>query len=105
MCRLTNEAIRLFNIYSEGSFLLEKEDEIKQKMVELLSYNCAKIDLETSFNKTFKGDDLSRVKAKEKALSDTNIKKQLSSNFKSFKKEFNIFDKVSHFAIYRLKVI
>ena len=74
-------------------------------MKELLSCNCAKITLETSFNQYYKGDDLSRVKAKEKALSEKNIKKQLALHFKIFKKEFNIFENISHFAVSRLKAI
>ena len=73
-------------------------------MRESLSFNCAKQDIELSFNLTFKGDDSARTKAKEKALSEQNIKKQLAANFKQFKKEYNIFEKLPHFAVYRLKV-
>lgn len=102
--RLTDVALRLFKLYSEGSLILENEAEIKQKMKESLSFNCAKQDIELSFNLTFKGDDSARPKAKEKALSEPNIKKQLAANFKQFKKEYNIFEKLPHFAVYRLKV-
>ena len=101
---LTNEAIILFEKYSDGDLLLDNEPEIKQKMKELLTYNSAKIMLETSFNQYFKGEELSRVKAKEKALSEMNVKRQLASNFRNFKKEFNIFEKLPHFAVTRLKV-
>jgi hypothetical protein len=73
-------------------------------MRESLSFNCAKQDIELSFNLTFKGDDSARTKAKEKALSEPNIKKQLAANFKQFKKDYNIFEKLPHFAVYRLKV-
>jgi hypothetical protein len=102
--RLTDVALRLFTLYSEGSLLLENEAEIKQKMKESLSFNCAKHDVELSFNLSFKGDDSERPKAKGKAVSEPNIKKQLAANFKQFKKDYNIFEKLPHFAVYRLKV-
>ena len=101
---LTDVELRLFTLYSEGSFILENEAEIKQKMKEQLSFSCAKQDIELSFNLTFKGDDSARPKAKEKALSEPNIKKQLAANFKQFKKDYNIFENLPHFAVYRLKV-
>ena len=72
--RLTDVALRLFTLYSEGSLILENEPEIKKKMKESLSFNCAKQDIELNFNLTFKGDDSSRPKAKEKALFEPNIK-------------------------------
>ena len=103
--RLTDVALRLFTLYSKGSLILENEDDIKQKMVDLLSFNCAKSDIEMNFNLSYKGDDSERPKAKEKALAEPNIRKQLGTNFKRFKREYNIFEKLPHFAVYRLKVI
>ena len=66
--RLTDVALRLFTLYSEGSLILENEHDIKQKMEELLSFNCAKSDVEINFNLSYKGDDSARPKAKEKAI-------------------------------------
>ena len=102
--RLTYVALRLFTFYSEGSLILENEPEIKQKMKESLSFKRAKQDVELNFNLTYKGDDSARPKAKEKALSEPKIRKQLAANFKLFKKDHNIFEKLPHFAVYRLKV-
>ncbi len=73
--RLTDVALMIFTLYSEGSLIIENEPEIKQKMKESLSFNCAKQDIELNFNLTFKGDDSARPKAKEKALIEPNIKK------------------------------
>ena len=84
--------------------LLENEEQIKRKMMETLSFNAAKIDLEQNFNIAYKGDESGRSKAKEKAISEQNIRKQLAINFKNFKRGYNIFEKLPHFAVYRLKV-
>ena len=72
-------------------------------MKETLSFNCANDDLE--FNIWNKEDGFVRAKAKDNALSKHNIRKQLGFNYKSFKKEYNIFEKLPHFAVYRLKVL
>lgn len=94
----------MFRKYSEGSLLLENKSHIKQKLKETLSFNCAKLDLENSFNHTYKGDESARENAKGKALSEQTIKKQLATNFKNFKRVYNVFEKLPHFDVYRLKV-
>ena len=101
---LTDVALTLFTFYSKGSLILENEPEIKKKMKKSLSFNCAKQDIELNFNLTYKGDDSARPIAKEKALSEPNIRKQLATNFKLFKKDFNIFEKLPNFAVYRLEL-
>ena len=95
----------MFFFNSKGSLLLENEQEIKQKMKETLSFNCAKQDLEFSVNKSSKEDGSARAKAKDNVLSEENIRRQLGLNYKNFKKEYNIFGKLPHFAVYRLKVL
>ena len=102
--RLTYVALRLFTFYSEGSLILENEPEIKQKMKESLSFKRAKQDVELNFNLTYKGDDPARPKVKENALYEPNIRKQLTANFRLFKKVCNIFENLPCFAVYRLKV-
>jgi hypothetical protein len=84
--RLTDVALRLFTLYSEGSLILENEPEIKQKMKESLSFNFAKQDIELNFNLTFKGDDSARPKAKEKALSEPNVKNSSLQNLSNSKR-------------------
>ena len=74
MFRLTYVALMLFTFYYEGSLILENEPEIKKKRKESLSFNCAKQDIEMNFNLTYKAVDSARPKAKEKALSEPNIK-------------------------------
>ena len=101
---LTDVALTLFTFYSKGSLILENEPEIKKKMKKSLSFNCAKQDIELNFNLTYKRDDSARPKSKEEALSEPNIKKQLAANFRLFKKDYNIFEKLPHFAVCRLKV-
>jgi hypothetical protein len=91
-------------MYYEGSLLLENEEQIKQKMKETLSFSAARIDVEHNFNIANRGNDTDYEKAKQKAISEQNIRKQLAINFKNFKREYNIFEKLPHFAVYRLKV-
>ncbi len=69
-----------------------------------LTWNSAKIILETEFNSKYSGNDIERLDAKAKATSEINIKKKLSLNYKNFAKTYNIFEKLPHFAIFRLKV-
>ncbi len=73
-------------------------------MKETLSFNCAKLDLEYASNIFYKGDESSRENAKKKALSEQNIRKQLATNLKNFKREYIVFEKLPHFVVYRLKV-
>jgi len=83
---LIDVALMLFTLYSKGSLILENEPEIKKKMKESLSFICAKQDIELSFNLTFKGDDSARPKAKEKALSEPNIKNSLLQTLSNSKR-------------------
>ena len=73
-------------------------------MIDTLSFDAAKIDLEHNFHIAYKGDESGHEEAKKKAIAEANIRKQLALNFKNFKKEYNIFEKLPHFAVYRLKV-
>ena len=102
---LTYAALYLFILYSQASLLLENEPEKKPEMMKSLSFNCAKHDLDFSFNLLNKEEGSARATAKEKALSEPNIRKQLTTNYKKFKEMYNIFEKLPHFAVYRLKVM
>ena len=74
-------------------------------MRESLSFNCAKTDLDFSSNLSNKEDESVRATTKEKSLSKQNVRKQLALlSYKNLKQEYNIFEKLSHFAVYRLKV-
>jgi hypothetical protein len=70
---LTDAALYLFKLYSQGSLLLENE--LEKKMIESLSFNCAKHDLDFSFKLLNKEDGSARATTKEKALSQPNIRK------------------------------
>ena len=74
-------------------------------MIESLSFNCAKYDLGFSFKILNKEDGSARATTKEKALSEPNIRKHLTANYKKFKEVYNIFEKLPNFAVYRLKVL
>jgi hypothetical protein len=69
-----------------------------------LNWNSAKIILETEFNSKYSCNDAERSDAKAKATSKINMYKKLSLNYKNFAKTYNIFEKLQHFAIFRLKV-
>ncbi len=73
-------------------------------MKEVLSFNDAGIDVELNLNLLYNWDESARSRAKEKALFEPNITKQLATSFKRFKREYNIFGKLPRFVVYRLKV-
>jgi len=80
------------------------EQTIEKKMRTTLSWSAAIVIAETEFNKTYTGKDSERSAKKIISTSDKEVMKILNSSWKSFKNEFSIFDKLPHFAIYRLKV-
>ena len=69
-----------------------------------LSWNAAKIICEEQFSRSYKGKDTEFTEQKAKHNTDLRISKILSLNWKKFKIEYPIFDKLSNFAVYRLKV-
>jgi hypothetical protein len=101
---LTNVAVRLFQIFSYGDLELREELEIKERMRSELSWKNARIVLESEFSKSYTGSPSEFTEHKAKYITDGRIKKILSVNWRSFKKEWPIFDKLPHFAIRRLKV-
>ena len=70
-------------------------------MKETLSFNYAKNEIEFSLNLSNKEDGYVRAKAKDHVVYEQNIRKQLGFNYKNFNKEYNIFQKLAHFAVYR----
>jgi hypothetical protein len=80
------------------------ESTIEKRMRTTLSWSTAFVMAETEFNKTFTGKDSERSAKKKSSTSDKEVLKILNLAWKSFKNEFSIFDKLPHFAIYRLKV-
>jgi hypothetical protein len=80
------------------------ESTIEKRMKTTLSWSTAFVTAETEFNKTYTGKDSERSAKKKSSTSDKEVLKILNSAWKSFKNEFSIFDKLPHFAIYRLKV-
>jgi hypothetical protein len=101
---LTNAAVRLFQLFSRGDLELKEELEIKARMKSELCWNNARIVLESEFEKSYTGAPSDFTQHKVKYITDGRIKKILSVNWRSFKKEWPIFDKLPHFAIRRLKV-
>jgi hypothetical protein len=73
-------------------------------MEETLSFNCAQTEIEFSFNLSTKEDGSARAITKKMAHFEHNIMKQLALNYNYFKQEYNIFEKLLHFVVYRLKV-
>jgi hypothetical protein len=102
--RLTVISVCLIKNFSSGALYISNEVEIEEQMRLQLTWNSAKIILETEFNSKYAGNDAERSDVKAKATSEINIKKKLSSNYKNFSKTYNIFEKLPHFAIFRLKV-
>ena len=80
------------------------ESTIEKRMKTKLSWSTAFVMAETEFNKTYTRKDSERSAKKKSSTSDKEVMKILNSAWKSFKNEFSIFDKLPHFAIYRLKV-
>jgi hypothetical protein len=101
---LTNAAVRLFLFFSSGDLELKEELEIKARMKSELSWNNARIVMESEFKKSYTGAPSEFTRHKAKYITDGRIKKILSLNWRSFKKEWPIFDKLPHFAIRRLQV-
>ena len=101
---MTDISICLIKKFSSGALYISNEDEIEEQMRLYLTWNSAKIILETEFNSKYANNDAERSNAKAKATSEINIKKKLSVNYKNFAKTYIIFEKLPHFAIFRLKV-
>ncbi len=101
---MTNAAVRLFQIFSSGDLELKEELEIKARINLDLSWNTARIVLESEFEKSYTGATSDFTRHKAKYITDGRIKKILTAKWRSFKKEWPIFDKLPHFLIRRLKV-
>ena len=69
-----------------------------------LTWNVAKISCESQFSNTYKGKNSEFTESKTKYVTDGRISRILSANWKKFKLQYPIFDKLPHFAIFRLKV-
>ena len=91
-------------MFAEGSLKIEFEKEIESEMRKKLTWNAAKISLETEFNQSKFSNDEERRKKKTVAISENKIKKRLTKKFKTFKAKYTIFEKQIQFAVYRLKV-
>ena len=91
-------------MFSRGDLQLKEELEIKERMKSELCWNNAKIFLESEFEKSYQGITTDFTQHKAKYITDGKIKKILSVNWRNFKKEWPIFDKLPNFAIRRLKV-
>ena len=96
--------MRLFKRFSDGSLKLKEDAEIKTEMQFYLTWNVAKISCESQFSNTYKGKDSEFTESKTKYVTDGRISRILSANWKKFKLQYPIFDKLPHFAIFRLKV-
>jgi hypothetical protein len=101
---LTNAAVKLFENFSYGELQLLEESEIEKSMKLELSWNTAKITCESECQRSYKGAPSEFNDYKSKFVTEGKLKKILSSKWKSFKKEWPLFDKLPHFAITRLKV-
>ena len=104
MYRLTNAAVQLFEVFSSGDLELKEELEIKARINSDLSWNNARIVLESDFEQSYKGATSDFTQHKAKYITDGRIKKILIAKWKSFKKDWPIFDKLPYFLIRRLKV-
>ena len=104
MYRLTNAAVQLFEVFSFGDFELKEELEIKARINSDLSWNNARIVLESDFEKSYKGAASDFTQHKAKYITDGRIKKILTAKWRILKKDWPIFDKLPHFLIRRLKV-
>ena len=91
-------------MFAEGSLKIEFEKEIEIEMRNKLTWNAAKISLETEFNQSKFSNDEERKKKKTVAIFENKIKARLIKKFKTFKAKHTIFDKQIQFAVYRLKV-
>ncbi len=101
---MTNVAVQLFQVFSYGDLELKEEVEIKARINSDLSWNNARIVLESDFEKSYKGATSDFTQQKAKYINDGRIKKILTAKWRSFKKDWPIFDKLPHFLIRRLKV-
>ncbi len=101
---MTNAAVRLFRFFSFGELKLFEDQEIEKDMRSDLSWNAAKIYVESEIGRTYKGNPTEFTHIKAKYLTDSKIKKTLTSNWKIFRKEWPLFEKLPNFAIFRLRV-
>ncbi len=101
---MTNAAVQLFQVFSFRDLELKEEFEIKARINSDLSWNNARIVLESDFEKSYKGAASNFTQHKAKYIPDGRIKKILTAKWRSFKKDWPIFDNLSHFLIRRLKV-
>ena len=101
---MTNAAVKLFELFSYGELKSFKDWEIKQCMKSDLSWNNAKILCESECERSYKRAPSEFNEYKTKLITQGKLKRILSSKWKSFKKEWSLFDKLPHFAISRLHV-
>ena len=69
-------------MFAEGSLKIEFEKEIEIEMRNKLTWNAAKISLETEFNQSKFSNDEERRKKKTVAITENKIKKRLTKNSK-----------------------
>ena len=72
---MTNVAVRLFQIFSSGDLELKEELEIKERMRSELSWNNARIVLESEFEKSYTGAPSEFTQHKAKYITDGRIKR------------------------------
>lgn len=101
MHRLTNATFRLFEKFSYGKLKLFEDTEIEQNMKSNLSWNNARKICESECERSYKGSPSEYNEFKSKFVTNVKIKSTLTSNWKTFKKAWPIFDKLPHFAICR----
>ena len=102
---MTNATVKLFELFSYGKLKLFEDSEIEQCMKSNLSWNNAKIICESECERSYKGPPTEYNDYKTKFVTEGKLKRILSLRWKSFKKEWPLFDKLPHFAISRLKVL
>jgi hypothetical protein len=74
---LPNVAVRLFQLFAEGSLKIEFEKEIEKEMREKLTWKASKNAIETEFNQGKYANDEDRKKKKIASMSDPKIKARL----------------------------
>ena len=72
---MTNAAVRLFQLFSTGDLEMKEELEIRAKMTSKLSWNNARIILESEFEKSYTGATSDFTQHKAKYITDGRIKR------------------------------
>ena len=101
---MTNATVQLFELFSYGELKLFEDSEIEQCMKSDKSWNNAKIICESGCERSYKGSPPEFNDYKTKFVTEGKLKRMFSSRWKSFKKDWPLFNKLPHFAISRLQV-